>query len=187
VKRPIAVVLLAVSLAGCAWSEVSGEGGYLITASYRATDALIAVGRPHLDPDKPIIVATIVDIDDLERSSTLGRHLSESVSARFTQNQYQMIEMKFQNSVYMKRDEGELMLTRQVREIASAHRAQAVVVGTYSRANTTVLVNLKVVRPESNIVIAAYDYSLPMSRDVCVLLFRDSRTCNEPPLLNGRP
>lgn len=178
-KRPIAAVLLPALLAGCAYTEVAGEGGYLIAASYRATDALIAVGKPHLDPDKPIIVATIVDIDDLERSSTLGRHVSESVSARFTQQQYQMIEMKFQSSVYMKRDEGELMLTRQVRDIANAHRAQAVVVGTYSRANTTVLVNLKVVRPESNIVIAAYDYSLPMSRDVCVMLLRDSRSCTE--------
>ena len=175
--RTIAAVLFPVLLAGCAYSEVAGEGGHLIAASYRATDALIAIGKPHLDPDKPIIVATIVDIDDLERSSTLGRHVSESVSARFTQQQYQMVEMKFQNSVYMKRDEGELMLTRQVREIASAHRAQAVVVGTYSRANSSVLVNLKVVRPESNIVIAAYDYTLPMSRDVCVLLFRDSRHC----------
>ena len=178
-KRPVAAVLLSALLAGCAYTEVAGEGSYLIAASYRATDALIAVGKPHLDPDKPIIVATIVDIDDLERSSTLGRHVSETVSARFTQQQYQMIEMKFQNSVYMKRDEGELMLTRQVREIASAHRAQAVVVGTYSRANTSVLVNLKVVRPETNIVIAAYDYTLPMTRDVCVLLFRDSRNCTE--------
>lgn len=178
-KRPIAAVLLSALLAGCAYSEVVGEGNYIIAASYRATDALIGIGKPQLDPEKPIIVATIVDIDDLERSSTLGRHVSESVSARFTQQQYQMIEMKFQNSVYMKRDEGELMLTRQVRDIANAHRAQAVVVGTYSRANTSVLVNLKVVRPESNIVIAAYDYTLPMSRDVCVMLFRDSRNCTE--------
>ena len=178
-KRSYGGALLCVLLSACAYNEVPGEGGYLITASYRATDALIAVGKPHLDPGKPIIVATIVDIDDLERSSTLGRHVSEAVSARFTQHQYQMIEMKFQNSVYMKRDEGELMLTRQVRDIANAHRAQAVIVGTYSRASTTVLVNLKVVLPESNIVIAAHDYPLPMTRDVCTLLTRDARSCVE--------
>lgn len=172
-------VLVALVLAGCAHGPRTDDPGYLIAASYRATDALIDIGKPHLDPARPIIVATIVDIDDLERSSTLGRHLSESVSARFTQQQYQMVEMKFQNSVYMKRDEGELMLTRQVREIASAHKAQAVVVGTYSRANMSVLVNLKVVRPESNVVIAAHDYPLEMTRDVCALLGRDPRNCPE--------
>lgn len=121
----------------------------------------------------------MVDIDDLERSSTLGRFVSESVSARFTQNRYKMVEMKFQNAVYMKSGEGELMLTRQIRDIASYHQAQAVVVGTYSRASSTVFVNLKVVRPESNIVIAAHDYSLRMSKDVCIMINRDSRNCHE--------
>jgi TolB-like protein len=178
-KSVVSILAAAACLAGCATYEYADEGRYLIAASYAATDALIAGGRPHLDPGRPIIVATVVDIDDLDRSSTLGRHLSEAVSARFTQNQYQMIEMKLQSSVYMKRDEGELMLTRQVRQIANAHGAQAVVVGTYSRANSTVLVNLKVVRPESNIVIAAHDYPLVMTRDVCTLLTRDARNCAE--------
>jgi TolB-like protein len=172
-------VLAGLVLAGCAYGPRLDDGGYLIAASYRATDALIETGKAQLDPGKPIIVATIVDIDDLERSSTLGRHLSESVSARFTQHHYQMVEMKLQSSVYMKRSEGEMMLTRQVREIATAHKAQAVIVGTYSRANMSVLVNLKVVRPESNLVIAATDYPLAMSRDVCALLGRDPNNCPE--------
>ena len=105
--------------------------------------------------------------------------MSESVSARFTQSHYRMVEMKFQNSVYMKRSEGELMLTRQIRDIAHAHQAQAVVVGTYSRANSTVFINLKVVKPESNIVIGAQDYSLRINRDVCMMISRDARACSE--------
>lgn len=178
----IRLLAFAFILAGCAgpyardWDAASGS---LIAANYHATDALAAAARPQLDADRPIIVATVVDIDDLERSSTLGRYVSESVSARFTQNGFRMIELKFQNAVYMKTGEGELMLTRQIREIARSHQAQAVVVGTYSRALSAVLVNLKVVRPESNIVIAAQDYALPMSRDVCVLIHRDPARCPE--------
>ena len=42
-----------------------------------------------------------------------------------------------------------------------------------------VLINLKVVSPETNIVIAAQDYSLPMSRNVCVMLYRDLQACPE--------
>jgi TolB-like protein len=179
--RGLRVALCAALLAGCASTESieADETRGLIASNYRAADALIAIARPHLDADKPIIIATVVDIDDLEHSSTLGRYVSESVSARFTQSHYRMVEMKFQNSVYMKRSEGELMLTRQIRDIAHAHQAQAVVVGTYSRANTTVFINLKVVKPESNIVIAAQDYSLRINRDVCVMITRDTRNCSE--------
>lgn len=175
--RALAGIALAAGLAaGCVTID-SAPGAGIIAAGYHASDALIAIARPELDPERPIIVATVVDIDQLERSSTLGRYISESVSARFTQNRYRMVEMKFQNAVYMKRDEGELMLTREIRDIANAHRAQAVIVGTYSRASSTVLVNLKVVRPESNIVIAATDYALRMNRDVCALVYREARDC----------
>ena len=177
ILRPAALALL---LAGCAVSPAyETDAVPLIAANYQASDALVTLAKGQLDPDKPIIVATVVDIDDLERSSTLGRFISESVSARFTQSRYRMVEMKFQNAVYMKKGEGELMLTRQIREIASAHQAQAVIVGTYSRAASAVFVNLKVVVPESNLVIAATDYSLRMNRDVCMMILRDARACSE--------
>ena len=174
-----AAVLLALALVGgCAVSpHASGGAPALIAANYHASDALIALARPHLDPGRPILVATLVDIDDLERSSTLGRYISESVSARFTQSGYPMVEMKFQNSVYMKQGEGELMLTRQLREIAQAHQAQAVIVGTYSRGSASVLVNLKVVRPQDHIVLAAHDYALRYTGDVCAMA--RGRGCEE--------
>ena len=172
----------ALALAGCVnldQYEAETVPAHVFAANYRAADALAATAGNQLDADRPILIATVVDIDDLEKSSTLGRFLSESVSARFTQNRYKMIEMKLQGSVYMRRGEGELMLTRQVRDIANAHQAQAVVVGTYSRASTAVFVNLKVVNPGTNVVIAAQDYSLPMSRNVCVMLNRDPHACPE--------
>ncbi|MDI3514316.1 MAG: hypothetical protein PWP40_1545 [Rhodocyclaceae bacterium] len=45
-----------------------------------------------------------------------------------------MIEMKFRNNVYMARDQGEPMLTREIRDLANSHNAQAVVVGTYAQS-----------------------------------------------------
>lgn len=176
-KTTFTAVLLSI-VAGCAGPEAyEGPSTYLLTANHHAADALIAIARPQLDVDKPILAATIVDIDDLERSSTFGRFISESVSAGFTQSHYKMVELKFQKAVYMKRGEGELMLTRQIQEIATSHQAQAVIVGTYSRAKRTVFVNLKVVRPNNNIVIAAYDYSLRITRDMCSMLNLDPRDC----------
>jgi TolB-like protein len=176
-RTSIACAFMALALAGCSFGGT--QGGELIAANYSAADRLMDVARGQLDPARPIIVATIVDIDELERSSTLGRHISESVSSRFTQHRYRMIEMKFQNAVYMKKGEGELMLTRELREIASSHQAQAVIVGTYSRARNTVLVNVKLVQPETNVVLGAVDYALGVSRDICAMAWRDARDCRE--------
>ena len=173
---------LSLSLCGCAnfnqarngdWHgplEAQQPANFLIVENYNASDALIAKAKAALDPDKPIIMATIVNIDDLERSSTLGRFVTENISARFTQANFKMIELKFQNAVYMKRNEGELMLTRQIRDLAQTHNAQAVIVGTYSKASSSVFINLKIVRPESNIVIAAHDYALGIDRNVSNML-----------------
>jgi hypothetical protein len=37
-----------------------------------------------------------------------------------------------------------------------------VVVGTYAQSSELVFVNLKVIRPETNVVLAVHDYALPL-------------------------
>jgi TolB-like protein len=178
----IGVLSLSLFAIACAGQDVyEGEvvPKQVLMANYQAADNLVSLATAELNPAKPIIIATVVDIDDLGHSSTLGRFISESVSARFTQRRYKMVEMKLQHAVYMKKSEGELMLTRQIREIASSHQAQAVIVGTYSKAGSVVFVNLKMVRPETDIVLAAQDYALPMSHDVCVMLYGEVSRCTK--------
>lgn len=136
----------------------------LIPANHAAAESLLAKLKGRLTDNQPLIVATVVNIDALDRSSTLGRIISEQVSGRFTSAGYQVIEMKFRNNVYMARDQGELMLTRELRDIATTHNAQAVVVGSYAQSSDMVFVNLKVIQPQQNIVLAAHDYALPMDR-----------------------
>jgi TolB-like protein len=118
----------------------------------------------------PFIVATLVNIDQLEQSSTLGRLISEQVASKMTQLGHNVLELKVRNSVYLKRNEGELLLTREIREVASNHRAQAVIVGTYAESATLVYVNLKVVNPATNVVLAAHDYALPLNKQVRSML-----------------
>lgn len=148
--------------------ESAAQSNFVKT-NYAAAEALIAQFRKYTEGG-PLIVATVVNIDTLEHSSTLGRLISEQVSARFAQNGYSMIEMKFRNSVYIKRNEGELLLTREISDIARNHNAQAVIVGTYGTSSDSVFINLKVVQPGSNTVLAAHDYVLPLNRDVRSML-----------------
>lgn len=118
----------------------------------------------------PFIVATLVNIDQLEQSSTLGRLISEQVASRMSQLGYGVLELKVRNGVYMKRNEGELLLTREIKEVASTHNAQAVIVGTYAESSNMVYVNLKVVNPASNLILAAYDYALPLDKQIHSLI-----------------
>lgn len=114
----------------------------------------------------PYIVATLVNIDQLEQSSTLGRVISEQVASRMTQLGYGVVELKVRNGIYMKRNEGEFLLTREIKEVASTHKAQAVVVGTYAESSTLVYVTLKLVNPVNSMILAAYDYALPLDKQI---------------------
>ncbi len=131
-----------------------------VAANYEAADSLLTQLNGRLAADKPLIMATVVNIDALDQSSTLGRLVSEQISTRLAQGGLRMLEMKLRTSVYMKRQQGEMMLTREVGEVAHNHNAQAVVVGSYAETSDAVFVNIKVVHPQTNQVLAANDFVL---------------------------
>lgn len=133
-----------------------------IPTNHAAADALLEQLKYNVTPNSTLIIATLVDIDALDTSSTLGRLVSEQISARFTQNTYKMVELKFRNNVYMAQGQGEMMLTREIHELANTHSAQAVIVGTYAQSRDFVYINLKVIQPNSNTVLAVHDYALPL-------------------------
>jgi len=178
----IAGLLSAALLAGCSTpmekrqQEISLKyisEGNLIGDNYRAADTLITQVRSRLSTDKPILVATVVRIDDLYASSTFGRVTSENISSRLTQAGYKVVEMKFGNSVYMKRNEGELVLTREINSIAKNYDAQAVLVGSYGIGTDSVFINIKLVQPGSNnLVVGSHDYSVQKNREIDALLER---------------
>ena len=174
-RRSLLVSLLALTLlgtAGCAPTEkgpsyAAARSNPFIPTNHQAADALLAQ-MP--GGGGTMIIATLVNIDALENSSTLGRLISEQISARFTQAGYRMVEMKFRNNVYMSQSQGELMLTREIHELASSYSAQAMVVGTYGESKDYVFVNLKVIQPNTNVILAVHDYALPIDGNVRTML-----------------
>lgn len=172
----MACVVAGLLSAGCSTNgpveptfETASEHPFIPT-NRAAAETLLAQLKGRLQPDQPLIIATLVDINVLEKSSTMGRLVSEQISAIFSQSGYRMVEMKFRDNVYMKRNEGELLLTREITQVAKQHNAQAVIVGTYGVAANLVFINLKVVQPGSNLVLAAHDYALPLDKNVRAML-----------------
>ncbi|MDR1349325.1 MAG: hypothetical protein LBJ59_00835 [Zoogloeaceae bacterium] len=144
----------------------------LIAASYHAADALITQAGESLSPQHPVIIATLVNINALEESSPLGRLISEQLGARLAQQGHKVVELKVRQKLYMKRHEGELMLTREIRDIAQQHNAQALIIGTYTEGADRVYINLKLTQIETNIALAAVDYALPLDMNIRALLYR---------------
>ena len=165
------LVLLVVVMAGCVHSGKPSYAGAssspFIRANHQAADALL---QQMPSRGNTMLIATLVNVDALDRSSTLGRLVSEQISARFTQAGQHMVEMKFRNNVYISQTQGELMLTRELHELAGTHNAQAVIVGSYGVGGDYVYINLKVIQPSTNMVLATHDYALPVSDDVRMML-----------------
>lgn len=143
-----------------------------ISTNYKATDALVdsvRSGGRALPNDATVMVGTLVSIDALAESSRLGRTVAEQVQARLTQRGYGVIELKLRGALFIKKDQGELLLSREVQDLRANHKAEAVVVGTYSVAKQFVYVNLKMV-DANNVAVGAHDYTLPLDRNVRALL-----------------
>lgn len=147
----------------------------LIKTNYAATDKLLKSLKRPLDPALPLVVATLVNIDELTESSRLGRLISEQIGARLSAQNYRVIELKLRGDIFVKQTEGELLLSREVKNIMVNHKAQAVVVGTYSEAKNFLYLNLKIISVLDNIIIGAHDYVLPIDNNIRHLLLPPSR------------
>lgn len=167
---------LAVLLGGCVTEQTnysSVAANDFVAANYRAADALQAQLNGKLQGEQPLIMATLVNIDALERSSMLGRVVSEQIATRLAQGGLPVLEMKLRNSVYLKRNQGELMLTRELGDVADTHKAQAVVVGSYAETRDAIFINVKVIQPTTNLVLAGHDYVLAKQGTIRSMLVPD--------------
>ncbi len=172
-KRLLFIVLAGLALTGCAGATAYSDArnDTFLQANVQATDALItSINAGHAFPaDATLLVATLVDLDKLTESSTLGRVVSEQIQARLTQRGYSVIEMKLRGQMLIKKNQGELMLSRELQDLRKTHQAEAVVVGTYTLSKSFLYINLKMIG-ENNIAVGAHSYALPLDRNVRSML-----------------
>jgi TolB-like protein len=144
----------------------------LVGNSYQAAEGLLRGLQQPLDKEKPVLVATLVNVADMRQSSDLGRIIAEQVASRLTQLGYQTKELKFRGSFLVRQGGGEFVLSRALRDISRQQDAQAVVAGVYAVARDDVYITLRVIRASDSAVLASYDYQLPLGPDASALLGR---------------
>jgi len=169
----------AALLAGCAnnGTTVRAEPSYqdaatnqFLNSSRDAVSKLTAGFDLSASGTGPVLVATVVNVNDLSRSAPLGRTLSEQYASHMAATGFDVKEIKLRGDVFVREGAGELLLSREIKDIARNHNASLVLVGTYSAAANYTYVSLKLVRTEDSRIIRGYDYALPNDRDVQRLL-----------------
>lgn len=152
------------------------QGSIITGSSQMAADALHQVMMGRLSKESPVLVATMVQLDDLEKTSTLGRMVMQQVASRLSQYGYRVIESRLRMDMSIRPREGEFMLTREVaRLMQTQYAAQAVLVGSYVESPASVFCSLRLIRLDDGAVVAAYEYQLPNGGEVRSMLRKDRK------------
>jgi TolB-like protein len=163
---------------GCAAQQMPAKADYwdgnLVAVGYSMADKLADNVAQAIEPSDTLIVASFVNVNNLEESSSFGRIIAEQIASRFAQRGQKIIELKLrQNSIFISEGKGEFMLSRDLREISRTHNASAVVVGTYADGGDRLYVSARIVRPTDNIVISATDFGIPMQPNTMSVMLRN--------------
>lgn len=176
---PIIIALMAIS--GCIQNKppeplTKGKGpltlshpqpySNVLESSYYAADSLGEGLRfREFSPDASILVASFVNIDDLNQSSTLGRMVSEQIASRLAQQGFKIIETKLrQGSIFVQKGKGEFLLSRELLNLSANQGAQGVLVGTYAVSEHFIFISARIVQTEDSSVIMGYDYEIPQNK-----------------------
>ena len=178
-----ALVVVVTGLLGACSDVYTNDAAYmskdntpmvdLVATSHQVVDRLVDTSQQLLDRGEPILVASLVNVNDLQESSVLGRIVSEQIRSRLTQLGYVTQELRYRGSVLVRAGNGELVLSRDVKNISDVQQAQAVVAGVYAVAENNVYLTLRILRAEDGTVISSADYALPKGEDVTSLLDLD--------------
>jgi hypothetical protein len=183
--RQFAMMLpLGLAIAGCAHDTTApaissvtlGASPYgrgeLGTLTYRATDLMLA-GAPEVTPVTPLIVASISDARNLDRSSALGNIVSDLIRTRLVQDGHAVREIRLRSAVGFSRGEGEFLLSRNRRALMAPPNAAGIVTGTYAVGSDSLYVSLKLVSASDARIISAADFVVPLG-DVWGMLQPDA-------------
>jgi hypothetical protein len=168
--RPI-LAASVLALSACASTQERPLRDSLIEANYAAADQLHSILAGARGTQQPIVVIPPKALDAPAHTSTLGRMIGELLSSRLAQAGHQVVPFQPRHSLEpYKMSPARYALWPEIRDYATQHNAQAVVTGTYAVGGHSVYVSLKAVRPSDDAVIAAHDYTLPLTHNISHLL-----------------
>ncbi|HMB31421.1 MAG TPA: FlgO family outer membrane protein [Desulfohalobiaceae bacterium] len=144
----------------------------LIQSSYAAGDILtMQLKKSPIINNNIVASASFVNIDNLSKSSTFGRTVSEQIASKLAQNGFRCIDLKLrEKTIYIKAEKGEFVLSRKLTDISKKHNIKAFLVGTYSISARNIYVSTKIIHVKDSSIIASHDYSIRLTSQIYSML-----------------
>lgn len=147
------------------------EGDTLIAQNHLAADGMIANLENRLPREARILGSTFVNRDNFDESSSLGRLLASQFTTRLSQAGFGVMEIRLRSELGIRVREGEFALSRKTAQYMRQNfDASAILVGDYTVDDRAVFVSARLVRLDTGVVVAAYDYAVPNRGAVARLL-----------------
>ncbi len=155
----ISICFFLVFLASCARVPLPQEAGHplpdFLAVGTKLADQLADSRRPpRPSSGERLVVASLVSLDDLEKTSSFGRAISEAVSAALFRRGFEVLEIRKTPDIYLEKRLGTLVLSRNAAVLARQQQLRSVVAGTYSLTPTSVIVQVKMLATDSADVLA---------------------------------
>jgi hypothetical protein len=148
--------------------QASVDADYIET-SYRAMHYLLGNARGNImgddafDASRPVIWASTVDLNNYSRTTNFGRLMGESLAiALQNQRKNKLIQMTMRQGTVPITSDGEFLLTRDARDLATKFNAGAALVSTYSVAVDRVYVQCSLINVDQNTIVGAVQFDLPL-------------------------
>ena len=135
---------------------------------------------------RTIIMGTVAaDLNDLNASCPLARQMTEEISRYLVSKGYRFQELRKGSYIRFHPETGEVLLTRNVRQLASrVGTSHAVLAGTYVVSADNVRFTMRLIHTTSNEVLAMGTATVPINDDVLPLLY-DFNSSSRSNLLSG--
>ncbi|RJR35503.1 MAG: hypothetical protein C4576_24885 [Desulfobacteraceae bacterium] len=159
-------------LQGCAAIDLEwrDQETNMIAVSYSIADALVERLRTRPTPFSPIIVASFLESGKTEKFSNFGRMMSDFIASRMSMNGFRVVEAKPGGRLQLVKDGDDLMVSGENPGGTVHLKAQAIVIGTYTRSEKGIYVSTRMIRADNHLIISSVDLHLPLSYELMFLL-----------------
>ncbi|GEM_PF-1806404 len=117
----------------------------------------------------PCIVTTLVEVDDLERTGRFGRIFAEFLGAELTAHGGKVFDIRPAGSLFVQKQHGETILSRDPHEIMREVPIRAILAGTYSVAERNIYINIRLIELPSRRIISTASLEYPKTTEVKAL------------------
>lgn len=169
-KAPILFILLSITaLGGCSNSSDIVKDDDWVEVSYDAVDELQDRLTRKLPKNSLIVVSTLLNVDNLNKTSAFGRIISDQIASAYHKEGFQIIGMEMPIDLFSMKEDGSLELSDETKRLLVHHKAGVLVGGVYAPGKKNTYVSLRVVDLVTKTIISSTDFAVAMGPDAKLL------------------